>query len=184
MGTRAGWVALTGDATAGRIRAGAPAELLLVADNPLDDIRHLRRPAGIVRDGRWIPGDTLRQWLARLTARRGAEQPFVDRLWDNTLEDALPWLEERAVAGDAPEIRGDTWRCQAVRAVRDGVPDVALDALDRALAANRTDALTLAYRGEVLSLLGRQDEAVAAWRAALATGAEMQFVRRRVDAVR
>lgn len=182
VGTRAGWVALTGEATAGRIQAGAPAELLLLAGNPLDDIRHARRPAGIVRDGRWIPGDTLRLWLAQLTARRGAEQPFVDRLWDNTMEDALSWLEDRTAAGDAPEIRTDTWRCQAELAVRDGVPEVALDALDRALAANGADALTLAYRGEVLSLLGRHEEAVAAWRAALATGPQLQFVRQRLEA--
>jgi hypothetical protein len=154
--TVAGWQTLTGDSAAGIVVEGSPAELLLVDGDPLADIRNIRRMAGIVRAGRWIAGDALQASLDSIYALRQAEQPFVERLWDNTLVDAVTSLEEARAAGNAPMIRTATWRCESALAVREGVPEVALDALDRALAAAPGDSLTLDYRAIVERLVAEQ----------------------------
>jgi hypothetical protein len=43
----------------GTIEAGKRADLVLVADNPLEDIRVLRSPLGLMTAGRWYPADEL-----------------------------------------------------------------------------------------------------------------------------
>ncbi|MDX1395799.1 MAG: amidohydrolase family protein [Gemmatimonadota bacterium] len=151
--TSAAWRALTGDPIAGVVVEGGAAELLLLDASPLEDIRNVARVAGVVRGGRWYSAESLDARLDSIHALRVAEQPFVDRLWDNTLEDALPWLEAARESGEVPTIRAATWRCQSQRAVRDGVPEVALEALDLALADFPGDPLTLAYRALVESML-------------------------------
>ena len=44
-----------GDPTLGVITVGARADLVLVAENPLENIRTLRDPAGVMLRGTWIP---------------------------------------------------------------------------------------------------------------------------------
>jgi imidazolonepropionase-like amidohydrolase len=44
-----------GDPTLGIIAIGARADLVLVAENPLENITTLRTPAGVMLRGRWIP---------------------------------------------------------------------------------------------------------------------------------
>jgi imidazolonepropionase-like amidohydrolase len=48
-----------GDTTAGVIRRGAPADLVLLGANPLDDLGALRDVRGISAAGRWMPRATL-----------------------------------------------------------------------------------------------------------------------------
>ena len=122
----------------------------------------------------------LSEELESLAVQRLAEQPFVDRLWDNTLKDAVPWLEEQETIGVAPRIRAATLRCQAMRTVWDGVPEVGLEALDLILGEDDASPLTWAYRGELLSILGREDEARKAWRLALESGPGLVLARQRV----
>jgi imidazolonepropionase-like amidohydrolase len=43
------------DLTLGVIAPGSSADFLLVRGNPLDDLSALRRPAGVMLRGRWIP---------------------------------------------------------------------------------------------------------------------------------
>jgi imidazolonepropionase-like amidohydrolase len=56
-----GATALGIEAEAGTIRSGGRADLLLVAENPLDELATLRHPEGVVAAGRWYdPGDLRR----------------------------------------------------------------------------------------------------------------------------
>jgi len=56
----------------GRIAEGLAADLVLVAGNPLEDLRTLREPEAVVLRGRWLPGAGLREGLARIAARQAA----------------------------------------------------------------------------------------------------------------
>jgi hypothetical protein len=46
--------AFIGDTLRGRIVPGAPADMILADGNPLEDLAVLRRPAGVVVNGRWL----------------------------------------------------------------------------------------------------------------------------------
>jgi imidazolonepropionase-like amidohydrolase len=50
----------------GTITVGAPADLLLLAANPLADIGNLRRPLGVVARGRWVSRTELDHGLDSL----------------------------------------------------------------------------------------------------------------------
>ena len=53
----------------GRIAPGLAADLLLVDDNPLDDLAALREPAGVMVRGRWLDRDELDTRLDAIAAR-------------------------------------------------------------------------------------------------------------------
>lgn len=63
-------------------------------------------------------------------------------------------------------------------------PKAALPHFDRALEATSVDVATLVGRGQALLGLGREDDAVAAFEAALAADASLVDVRRRVDVLK
>lgn len=52
----------------GTVEVGRRADLLLVAGNPLDDVRVLRAPVGVVARGRWYPAARLRALLPPASA--------------------------------------------------------------------------------------------------------------------
>ena len=54
---------------AGTIEAGKRADLVLVDQNPMDDVTHLRQPVGVMVRGTWLPRSALD---ARLEAIQGA----------------------------------------------------------------------------------------------------------------
>jgi imidazolonepropionase-like amidohydrolase len=143
--SRDGWDTLTGGTWDGVIEVGAPAELVLIGADPLTDIRATRDVLGLVRAGRWHSGERLHADSDALARTRASQQAFVDHLWDNTLEDALPWLAEQRAAGSAPDLSPAILRCQAQRATWDGVPEVALQALDL---IDEPSAIDEAYRRE------------------------------------
>jgi hypothetical protein len=51
---------------AGTVEVGKQANLVLLEENPLVDITHSRSIAGIVVQGRWLPGDRIRDRMSRL----------------------------------------------------------------------------------------------------------------------
>lgn len=53
----------------GTIRTGLTADLVLVAQNPLDDIAALARPEGVMVRGRWLDRAELDEGLAQIAAR-------------------------------------------------------------------------------------------------------------------
>ncbi len=55
----------------GRIAPGQRADLVLLAANPLADIRTLAEPRGVMLRGRWLPRDSLDAMLADLRAPAG-----------------------------------------------------------------------------------------------------------------
>ena len=51
----------------GIIAEGFRADLILVKDNPLDDVAHLQQPSGVMVRGRWFSEDEIRQRLRTLS---------------------------------------------------------------------------------------------------------------------
>ncbi len=51
---------------AGTVEVGKQANLVLLEENPLADITHTRGIAGVVVQGRWLPGDQIRERMSRL----------------------------------------------------------------------------------------------------------------------
>jgi imidazolonepropionase-like amidohydrolase len=51
--------ALQLDASLGRVSIGKEADLLLVRQNPLDDIQHLAEPYAVIKAGSWLDEDKL-----------------------------------------------------------------------------------------------------------------------------
>jgi imidazolonepropionase-like amidohydrolase len=47
----------------GTIAVGQRADLLLVADNPLENLETLKRPMGVMVRGRWLPRKRLDELL-------------------------------------------------------------------------------------------------------------------------
>lgn len=57
-----------GAAQPGEVAVGMRADLLLLEENPLKDVSAMRRRAGVILRGRWLPQAELRDSLARLAA--------------------------------------------------------------------------------------------------------------------
>ncbi len=78
---------------AGTVAVGAPAELLLVLGNPLDDVANAALLAGVMADGRWLPADSLHAMRAAVAAALEPEAELVRVLEADGLDAALAWLE-------------------------------------------------------------------------------------------
>ena len=63
----------------GTISEGKQADLILVADNPLQDVTHVRQRVGVMLRGYWLPETQLRELLAELVASYTPR--LTDRLW-------------------------------------------------------------------------------------------------------
>jgi imidazolonepropionase-like amidohydrolase len=64
--------ALGGTADFGVVAVGNRADLLLLEGNPLENLQHLQRRAGVMVAGRWISGEEIEARLARIAERYGA----------------------------------------------------------------------------------------------------------------
>jgi len=62
----------TADVDSGRIEVGLRADLVLLGDNPLDDVANARLVEGVMLRGRWLSRDELDELLARSAAVLGA----------------------------------------------------------------------------------------------------------------
>jgi imidazolonepropionase-like amidohydrolase len=69
MGTRNPAIAMGVPASFGTVEVGRRADLLLLAANPLADIRHVWKRAGVVLAGRWFPASELDARLAEYAAK-------------------------------------------------------------------------------------------------------------------
>jgi imidazolonepropionase-like amidohydrolase len=54
---------------AGTVSVGKRADLLLLDANPLDDIGAIERNAGVMIDGRWLSGESIRARLDAIAAK-------------------------------------------------------------------------------------------------------------------
>ncbi|TVP79722.1 MAG: amidohydrolase [Gemmatimonadales bacterium] len=61
------------EAPFGRIAPGLEADLVLLEGNPLDDLGHLRSPAGVMVRGAWLPEEEIRTRLEAIARRHAGE---------------------------------------------------------------------------------------------------------------
>lgn len=54
----------------GQVAEGMRADLVLLEANPLEDLQHASRIAGVIRDGRWLPRTEIEARLAEMVDRR------------------------------------------------------------------------------------------------------------------
>jgi imidazolonepropionase-like amidohydrolase len=54
---------MTGRGELGTIEVGHRADLLLVGDNPLENVAHIRKLRGVMAAGRWIDQRTLQEMI-------------------------------------------------------------------------------------------------------------------------
>jgi imidazolonepropionase-like amidohydrolase len=57
------------DGSSGTIEEGKRADLILVLGNPLEDIGHVARRAGVMVRGEWIPEEAIQERLEAIAAR-------------------------------------------------------------------------------------------------------------------
>ena len=55
--------------SAGTVAVGKRADLVLLAGNPLADVRHTAHPAGVMFGGRWLPRAEIDRRLAALEGK-------------------------------------------------------------------------------------------------------------------
>lgn len=54
---------MTGDGDFGTIEVGKRADLILMRENPLEDVTTIKEPLGVMADGRWYAQDILAEWM-------------------------------------------------------------------------------------------------------------------------
>lgn len=57
----------------GAVREGLSADLILLDDNPMQDVEAVRRPAGVMLRGKWFDRDTLDERLDAIARRAGSD---------------------------------------------------------------------------------------------------------------
>lgn len=73
-GTRSAAECLEQEHEFGSVAVGLRADLLLLATNPLEDVRAVRRPAGVMVRGRWLPRPELDRRLEAQAAKYAEER--------------------------------------------------------------------------------------------------------------
>ncbi len=81
----------------GQVSPGAQADLLLLEDNPLDDIANVRQRVGVMARGRWLPEAELQSMLVELMA--SYEPGLLDRLWPLAIVGLAGLLAAQMVRG-------------------------------------------------------------------------------------
>ncbi|MBT4097958.1 MAG: amidohydrolase family protein [Gemmatimonadetes bacterium] len=73
----------------GRIGIGEPADLVMLAANPLDDITNTQRIEGVMMGGTWLAKSALQQRLAALQQAYLQERKFTELVMADGIEPAL-----------------------------------------------------------------------------------------------
>lgn len=77
----------------GTVSEGKRADLILLAGNPLEDIKQVRNREGVMIRGHWLPEDTLQGMLAALV--HSYAPSLLDRLWPVSFVALGIWLVVR-----------------------------------------------------------------------------------------
>jgi hypothetical protein len=156
---------------AARIEPGAPADLLLLAEDPLRDLSAISRPVGVMVEGRWIPHadleavaraygrDRLLWYGARLPRVEHPRGPWPASCVGETLDDCFGGDAECGFQG----ILGMAWwmvDCGAPSARDDR--RALLDALDRLALVDPSDNWLVEQRVNFALMSGDPDRAWAA----------------------
>ncbi len=88
----------------GTVSAGLRADLILVEDNPLEDVRNVARRAGVMVRGRWFPRSELQAMLDALVVKHATEENpdgvMLRGRWHyrGELERMVDWCKEKVDA--------------------------------------------------------------------------------------
>jgi tetratricopeptide (TPR) repeat protein len=169
----------------GTVAVGKSADLVLLYDDPLENVRHTRLIAGVMADGRWMDRGALEARLALLETDLAPEAELVRRVEADGVEPALRWLEgawqehpgrplvrPRALN----ELGYQLWRIE--------------DRLPRALRVFEANArlhsdwwAAHGSLGEAYEVVGRADDAVAAYRRAVELNPDAAYEAERIRAL-
>ncbi len=79
---------------AGRVAAGAPADLVLLAENPLESILRSRAIEGVLVRGRWLSKDALESGMKELASDYAREESFMSRFTRDGFDASLAYMHE------------------------------------------------------------------------------------------
>ena len=89
----------------GTVEVGKRADLLLLRENPLEDVAHVRAPLGVMAAGRWYPAETLAAMIALDEKSVNPGDPVLPSGVPQQVDQGLA-IRERPVKG-APQIVDD-----------------------------------------------------------------------------
>ena len=152
----------------GTVEAGKRADLILLENNPLDDVRHVQDRAGVMLRGRWYTQPQLDGMLADVAAFYEEEDRFMGTLENEGLDAARQRYQEAIAADpDAKLIRHTrlVYRVYALRAQQQY--DDALALLDFALEMFPDEWYLYETQGEVYCVMGDTTRAIASFEQSL-----------------
>ncbi|MHC5064421.1 MAG: amidohydrolase family protein [Planctomycetota bacterium] len=79
----------------GAITAGQQADLVLLAENPIENISHTRTVQGVVSGGRWFAREDLDELLAELATKMSANNALIDAILSEGAERAFASYDSR-----------------------------------------------------------------------------------------
>lgn len=160
------------DVRVGKVETGFEADLVLLAENPLDDVRNTRKIAGVIVDGRYADRQSIDQRRAQIRDRyvdlRGVNARVDDALTSDDAKGVLAGLVRR-YAEDKEVLSTIEQRVNAsgYGAAFAGDMDRSLDVLRLNTALFPGSANTWDSLGEVTLYLGDRDGALRYYRKAL-----------------
>jgi len=169
---------------AGFVGEGAVADLLLVVGSPLEDITSARLIAGVMVRGRWLSRTELDENVERTRATFREEERMLSLLESEGLARALAWVVTANRLDDSPPLRPRALNELAYQLWRrdDHLSDaVQVFETNRALYPDWW--VSHASLAEAYEASGRTDDALAAYRRAVALNPDYREGRDRVEAL-
>jgi len=90
---------MTGDGDFGTIEVGKRADLILVRENPLEDVTTIKEPLGVMAMGRWYPKDILDQMIQVPTLETSTQGILI-------MEEAQTEIEDMGAHGWVLRVEG------------------------------------------------------------------------------
>lgn len=173
----------------GRVEPGYEADLVLLQDNPLEDIRHAAEISGVMSDGRWHPRSELER-LRRERSERYAVLSSVSETLRAAVAEGSPAADLRALLGssgiddpDGQEFARTVIESVALGAYRAGDIQEVLRVVTLNTELFPGSAEGWDTLGQVYEATGELGKALAAYRRALEADPAFEHARRQAVAI-
>ena len=152
----------------GRIRVGAPADLVVLNENPLESISALQAIDSVILRGSYYSRIELDKLLEQLAARQERARPIIEKLLATSSLEELQAVLVPVEADGTDAALGETSLLTAayIFAQQDRIDEA--DALARLARRLHKHSYTSAYfHSGLLQMAGRNDEAISAMQSVL-----------------